>query len=81
VAVARDNSPISTERVHLFRQRRRAGKVVRPIAVALERTRNVLIAAGVLKEWDAENDAAFNAALEHAIDLWIADEERRRGLC
>jgi hypothetical protein len=71
----------STARVHLFRQRRRAGKVVRPIAVPLERARNVLIAAAILKEWDAENDAAFNAALEHAIDLWLANEERRHGLC
>jgi hypothetical protein len=71
----------STARVHLFRARKRAGKVVVPVAVALERWRHVLIEARILKEWDAENDAALNAALEYAIDLYLAEEECRLGLC
>ncbi len=68
-------------RVRRFRARKRAGKVVIPVSVHLERVRNVLLAAGLLKEWDDEDAAAFGAALELAIDLWIAEEERKYGLC
>ena len=68
--------PSSTARVRRCRQRARDGKIVLRVTVNLERLRDVLLDADLLKEWDDEDKLAIAAAFQRAVELWMANEER-----
>jgi len=70
----------AVDRVRRCRERARAGKAVLMVTVDLERARDVLIGAGLLKEWDSEDKRAIAAALENAIQHWMEREAREQGI-
>jgi hypothetical protein len=66
--------PSSTARSRLHRQRVRAGRMVFWVELEVEQLREVLIAANLLQQWDAEDHRAMNCAFEKAVGLWMARE-------
>jgi hypothetical protein len=58
------------EKVKRHRQRKRAGRVVVALELELVPLVEVLIDAGWLCAWDADNRARIKAALESAIETW-----------
>lgn len=71
----------STARTRLCRQRARDGKIRLTVTLDLERLRNVLLGADLLKDWDDEDKQAISVAFQHAVELWMANEERKLGNC
>lgn len=67
----------STVRTQRCRQRKRQGKAVLPVPVDLERLRNVLVSANLLKQWDEDDRQATIAAFARAVELWVTREERK----
>ena len=59
----------------LFRQRRKAGKVVLPIVVNEDDVAWMLIRAGILSPEDVDDRTAITAALERQIEVLAWCEE------
>jgi hypothetical protein len=61
------------------RSRALAGAGVLRLVVKLPkgRLRDVLIEAGLLKEWDDQDKQAIAVAFQRACELWLAREEQR----
>jgi hypothetical protein len=69
----------STARTRRCRQLAREGKIRLTVTLDLERLRDVLLSAGLLTEWDDGDRGVISAAFETAVELWMANEERKLG--
>jgi hypothetical protein len=58
------------ERVRLCRRRRRHGRAVLRVELDVGAIGDVLVEAGYLEQWDAQNRDAIRTALEVALDAW-----------
>jgi hypothetical protein len=59
-------------RMRLMRERKRTGIVPLTIEAQLDRLALALAEDGFLRDWDAEDRAAIEAALQTMVDAWIA---------
>ena len=69
----------SARRTRRCRQRARDGMIRIPVVVNLQRLRDVLLGAELLAEWDDDDKNAITAAFQRAVELWMANEERKLG--
>lgn len=64
----------SAARSRRCRERARAGKMMVWAELEADELREVLIAGGLLAEWDQENHLAINYAFQTAVKLWVGRE-------
>jgi hypothetical protein len=76
---SRRSSRNSTARTRRCRRLVRDGMIRIPVVVNVQRLRDVLRGAELLAEWDEEDRQAITAAFQRAVDLWLANEERKLG--
>jgi hypothetical protein len=74
-------STASTSRLHRFRARQREGKAVLHVEVCLAAHRDMLIACGLLQQWDDNDRGAIERGTERLLRTF-AEEGRNafRGL-
>ena len=61
----------AANRMRVMRERKRAGVTPLSIEVQIDRLALALAEDGFLRDWDAEDRAAIEAALRSMVDAWI----------
>lgn len=62
----------AAERMRVMRERRRAGVVPVTVAVQIDRLALALTEERLLLQWDDQDRAAIETALQKMVDTWIA---------
>jgi hypothetical protein len=78
--VAAVGVPNSTARVRTCRARAEAGKLRVANWLDLERVRELLLGADMLKAWDQEDKKVIRTVFWQAVELWMTEEERKQAL-